>query len=77
LGPGRELGAVVEPDLGEGVANVALDGQRYGRRPFLATLCLAGPRISELIESPRGRLDLHAGQLVLGKKTEAGTDRTL
>lgn len=51
--------------------------QRYGRRAFLATLCLAGPRISELIESPRGRLDLHAGQLVLGKKTEAGIDRTL
>jgi integrase len=51
--------------------------QRYGRRAFLATLCLAGPRISELIESPRGRLDLHAGQLVLGKKTAAGIDRTL
>jgi integrase len=51
--------------------------QRYGRRAFLATLCLAGPRISELIESPRGRLDLHAGQVVLGKKTEAGIDRTL
>jgi len=51
--------------------------QRYGRRAFLATLCLAGPRISELIDSPRGRLDLHAGQLVLGKKTAAGIDRTL
>jgi integrase len=51
--------------------------QRYGRRAFLATLCLAGPRISELIESPRGRLDLYAGHLVLGKKTEAGIDRTL
>lgn len=51
--------------------------QRYGRRAFLATLCLSGPRISELIDSPRGRLDLHAGQLVLGQKTEAGIDRTL
>jgi integrase len=51
--------------------------QHYGRRAFLATLCLSGPRISELIESPRGRLDLYAGQLVLGKKTEAGIDRTL
>jgi integrase len=51
--------------------------QRYGCRAFLATLCVAGPRISELIDSPRGRLDLHAGQLVLGKKTEAGIDRTL
>ena len=37
--------------------------QRYGRRAFLATLCVAGPRFSELIDSPRGRLALHAGQL--------------
>jgi integrase len=51
--------------------------QRYGRRAFLAALCLSGPRISELIETPRGRLDLHTGQIVLGKKTEAGIDRTL
>lgn len=51
--------------------------QRYGRRAFVATLCLSGPRISELIETPRGRLDLHSGQIVLGKKTEAGIDRTL
>jgi integrase len=51
--------------------------QRYGRCAFLATLCLSGPRISELIDSPLGRLDLHAGQLVLGKKTVAGIDRTL
>jgi integrase len=74
----------LEPDMVVDLLDVAgawerelPEHQRYGRRAFLTTLCLAGPRISELIESPRGRLDLHAGQLVLGKKTEAGTDRTL
>lgn len=51
--------------------------QHYGRRAFLATLCLAGPRISELLEAPRGRLDLEAGALVLGRKTAAGRDRHL
>jgi len=40
-------------------------------------LYLSEPWISELIESPRGRLDLHAGQRKLGKKTEARIDRTL
>jgi integrase len=74
----------LEPDMVVDVLDAAgawerelPEHQRYGRRALLATLCLAGPRISELIESPRGRLDLHAGQLVLGKKTEAGIDRTL
>jgi integrase len=51
--------------------------QRYGRRAFLATLCLAGPRISELIGVPLARLDLHDGGLQLGLKTEAGIDRHL
>jgi integrase len=51
--------------------------QRYGRRAFLATLCLAGPRISELTQVPLGRLDLHEGGLALGLKTEAGIDRHL
>lgn len=51
--------------------------QCYGRRAFLATLCLAGPRISEAIESDRGWLDLHSGTLRLGKKTAAGRGRTL
>ena len=31
---------------------------------------IAGPRISELIDSRLGRLDMHSGQLVLGKKTD-------
>jgi integrase len=74
----------LEPDMVVDVLDAAgawerelPEHQRYGRRAFLATLCLSGPRISELIDTPRGRLDLHAGQLVLGKKTAAGIDRTL
>jgi integrase len=47
--------------------------QRYGRRAFLAVLCIAGPRISELTSAPRARLDLHGGRLRVGEaKTEAG-----
>lgn len=47
--------------------------QRYGRRALLATLCLAGPRISELTNATRARLDLHGGRLRIGQaKTEAG-----
>lgn len=47
--------------------------QRYGRRALLATLCLAGPRISEVTAAPRARLDLHGGRLRVGEaKTEAG-----
>lgn len=47
--------------------------QRYGRRAVLATLCLAGPRISELTGARRARLDLHGGRLRVGEaKTEAG-----
>ena len=74
----------LEPDMVVDVLDAAgawerelPEHQRYGRRAFLATLCLSGPRISELIETPRGRLDLHSGQIVLGRKTEAGIDRTL
>jgi integrase len=47
--------------------------QQYGRRALLATLCLAGPRISELTSAPRARLDLHGGRLRVGEaKTAAG-----
>lgn len=47
--------------------------QQYGRRALLATLCLAGPRISELTGASRGRLDLHGGRLRVGEaKTVAG-----
>src|SRR3954451_13115407 len=48
----------LEPDMVVDLLDVAgawerelPEHQRYGRRAFLATLCLAGPRISELIES--------------------------
>jgi hypothetical protein len=37
----------------------------------------AGVRCHAQAESPLGRLDVHAGVVVLGKKTEAGIDRTL
>jgi integrase len=47
--------------------------QHYGRRAVLATLCIAGPRISELTNAPRARLDMHGGRLRVGEaKTEAG-----
>ena len=74
----------LEPDMVVDVLDAAgswerelPEHQRHLRRAFLATLCLSGPRISELIETPRGRLDVHSGQIVLGRKTEAGIDRTL
>src|SRR3954451_21847478 len=51
--------------------------QRYGRRAFLATLCLAGPRISELTQTPVARLDIPAGCLQLGLQTPASIDRHL
>lgn len=76
--------AFLEPDMVLDLLQVAGDWerelpahQRYGRRAFLATLCLAGPRISELTDARRARLDVHRGSLVLGKKTEAGTERHL
>lgn len=47
--------------------------QHYGRRALLATLCLAGPRISELTGATRARLDIAGGRLRVGEaKTEAG-----
>jgi integrase len=51
--------------------------QRYGRRALLALLCLGGPRITEAISYQRGQLDLHAGVLRGGLKTEAGRNRTI
>lgn len=57
----------------EAIAGRIADHQQYGRRALLATLCLAGPRISELTGAPRARLDLHGGRLQIGEaKTEAG-----
>jgi integrase len=74
----------LEPDMVVDLLDVAGEWerslpahQRYGRRAFLATVCLAGPRISELTHTPLARLDLHEGGLQLGLKTEAGIDRHL
>jgi integrase len=49
--------------------------QQYGRRALLATLCLAGPRVTELTDALKSRLDLHGGRVQLGLKTDAGKDR--
>jgi integrase len=74
----------LEPDMVADLLDVAEESerslpphQRYGRRAFLAMLCLAGPRISELTNTTVGRLDLEAGGLELGLKTAAGIDRHL
>jgi integrase len=74
----------LEPDMVIDLLDVAAEWerslpahQRYGRRALLATLCLAGPRISELTAAQLARLDLHGGGLQLGLKTEAGIDRHL
>jgi integrase len=74
----------LEPDMVVDLLDVAGEWerqlpahQRYGRRAFLAALCLAGPRISELTDADRAGLDIHGGALRLGKKTAAGTDRYL
>lgn len=47
--------------------------QRYGRRQVIATLAIAGLRVSELIGLDRGHLDLAGGRLhVVDAKTPAG-----
>lgn len=53
----------------------ARPSDRFGRRAIVATLLLAGPRVNELIQANRANLDLHAGLIKVGSKTEAGTDR--
>jgi integrase len=74
----------LEPDMVIDLLDVAdewerslPEHQRYGRRAVLATLCLTGPRISELTGARLARLDLRDGGLQLGLKTEAGIDRHL
>jgi integrase len=71
----------LEPDMVIDLLDVAEEWERslplhqcYRRRAFLATLCLAGPRISELTQSTLAWLDLDAGGLQLGLKTAAGID---
>jgi integrase len=61
----------LEPDMVVDLLDVAEEWernvppyQRYGRRAFLATLCLAGPRISELTQTTVGRLDVSPDQVV-------------
>ena len=70
----------LEPDMVVDLLNAAgewerslPEHQRYGRRAVLATLCIAGRRISELTNAPRPRLDVHGARLRVGEaKTEAG-----
>jgi integrase len=70
----------LEPDMVVDLLNAAgewerslPEHQRYGRRAVLATLCIAGPRISELTNAPLARLDVHGARLGVGEaKTEAG-----
>lgn len=51
--------------------------QRYGRRAVLALLCLAGPRISELLLGDRREFDLAKGRYWIPEaKTDAG-ERTV
>jgi integrase len=55
----------------------ARETDRYGRRAIVATLILAGPRVTELTQARRADLDLHGRFLKVGLKTDAGTDRTV
>jgi len=49
--------------------------QRYGRRPLLVVLALAGPRIIEALQVERGGYGLGSGEMRGGRKTAAGRDR--
>lgn len=71
----------LEPDMVVGLLDAAGEWeaalpphQQYGRRPFLALLCLSGgPRISETTAADRGELDLHAARWRIPEaKTDAG-----
>jgi hypothetical protein len=64
----------LEPDMVVDLLNAAgewerslPEHQRYGRRAVLATLCIAGPRISELTNAPLARLDVHGARLGVGE----------
>jgi len=70
----------LEPDMVVDLLDVAgeweasLPGhQRVGRRGLLALLCLAGPRVGELIAADRGDFDLAAGRWRIPEaKTDSG-----
>jgi hypothetical protein len=49
--------------------------QRYGRRPLLVVLGLAGPRIIEALQVERGGYGVGTGEMRGGRKTAAGRDR--
>lgn len=51
--------------------------QCYGRRAFLATLILAGPRISEATAALRSELDIHTEALRIGKSKTAAGERDI
>jgi integrase len=70
----------LEPDMVVDLLDVAGEWeaslprhQRYGRRALLALICLAGPRISEVITADRGDFDLAAGRWrIPAAKTDGG-----
>ena len=70
----------LEPDMVVDLLDVAGEWeasrpghQRVGRRGLLALLCLAGPRVGELIATDRGDFDLAAGRWRIPEaKTDSG-----
>jgi integrase len=72
--------AFLEPDMVVDLLDVAGEWeaslpthQRVGRRALLALLCLAGPRVGELIAADRGDFDLAAGRWRIPEaKTDSG-----
>jgi integrase len=69
----------LEPDMVIDLLNAAGEWerelpphQRNGRRALLATLCLAGPRISEATGVLLRDLDVHGGRIRFASKTDAG-----
>jgi integrase len=74
----------LEPDMVVDLLDAAGDWerevpphQRYGRRAVLALLCLAGPRISEVVLADRRDVDLASGSYWIPEaKTDAG-ERTV
>jgi hypothetical protein len=64
-----EPGMVVDLLDAAGEWEVDLPGhQRVGRRPILALLCLAGPRVGEAIAADRGDFDLAGGRWPIPKR---------
>jgi integrase len=75
---------ILEPDMVIDMLDAAGDwegelpeNQRYGRRALLATLILAGPRISEALEALRSSLDVHAEVLRIHRSKTAAGERDI